>query len=70
MKKYLLIFMIFVLIPMMSVKAISTSATSAILMDQDSGRILYSENIHEVRSIASISKIMTGILAVDRKSVV
>ena len=65
MKKYLLIFMIFVLIPMMSVKAISTSATSAILMDQDSGRILYSENIHEVRSIASISKIMTGILAVE-----
>ena len=65
MKKYLLIFMIFVLIPMMNVKAISTSATSAILMDQDSGRILYSENIHEVRSIASISKIMTGILAVE-----
>ncbi len=65
MKKYLLIFMIFVLIPMMNVKAISTSATSAILMDQNSGRILYSENIHEVRSIASISKIMTGILAVE-----
>lgn len=65
MKKYLLIFMILVLIPMMNVKAISTSATSAILMDQDSGRILYSENIHEVRSIASISKIMTGILAVE-----
>ncbi len=65
MKKYLLIFMIFVLIPMMNVKAISTSATSAVLMDQDSGRILYSENIHEVRSIASISKIMTGILAVE-----
>ena len=57
--------MIFVLIPMMNVKAISTSATSAILMDQDSGRVLYSENIHEVRSIASISKIMTGILAVE-----
>ena len=65
MKKYLLIFMIFVLIPMMNVKAISTSATSAILMDQNNGRILYSENIHEVRSIASISKIMTGILAVE-----
>ena len=65
MKKYWLIFMIFLLIPMMNVKAISTSATSAVLMDQDSGRILYSENIHEVRSIASISKIMTGILAVE-----
>lgn len=65
MKKYGLIFVIFLLIPRMNVKAISTSATSAILMDQDSGRILYSENIHEVRSIASISKIMTGILAVE-----
>lgn len=34
-------------------------------MDQDSGRILYSNNIHTVRSVASISKIMTAILAVE-----
>ena len=46
-------------------KAIGTSASSAILMDIDSNRILYSENIHEQRSVASISKIMTAILACE-----
>ncbi len=42
-----------------SVQAIGTSATSSILMDMDSGRIIYENNIHEVRSVASISNIMT-----------
>lgn len=48
-----------------SIKAIGTSATSAILMDQDSGRILYASNIHDIRSVASISKVMTALLAVE-----
>ena len=56
MKKIILI--ILLLIPI-NIKAIDTSATSIILMDQDSKRIMYAKNIHEVRSIASISKIMT-----------
>ncbi len=63
MKKIIVLFFLFC-IPF-SIKAIGTSATSAILMDQDSGRILYTENIHEVRSVASISKVMTAILAVE-----
>ena len=62
MKKLLLI--ILLLIPI-NIKAIDTSATSIILMDQDSKRILYAKNIHEVRSIASISKIMTAIVAIE-----
>lgn len=45
--------------------AIDTSASSAILMDMDSNRILYSKNIHKVRSVASISKIMTAIVAIE-----
>lgn len=49
----------------MNVKAIDTSATSAILIDMDSGRILYAKDIHNVRSVASISKIMTALLAVE-----
>lgn len=49
----------------MSTKAIETSATSAILMDMDSNRILYAKDIHNVRSVASISKIMTAILAIE-----
>ena len=31
----------------------------------DFGRIIYSKNIHNVRSVASISKIMTALLAVE-----
>lgn len=42
-----------------NIKAIETSATSAILMDTDNNIILYEKNIHNVRSVASISKIMT-----------
>lgn len=62
MKKVLLLLII--LLPM-STKAIETSATSAILMDMDSNRILYAKDIHNVRSVASISKIMTAILAIE-----
>lgn len=57
---------LFLLFPY-SVQAISTSATSSILMDMDSGRIIYENNSHEVRSVASISKIMTAILAIESK---
>ena len=62
MKKILLI--ITLLVPFI-VKGISTSATSTILMDTDNNRIIYSKNIHEVRSVASISKIMTAVLAIE-----
>ena len=60
MKKIILTLLIF--IPM-SVYGIS--ARSAILMDTDSNIILYEKNVNEVRSVASISKIMTAILAIE-----
>lgn len=41
------------------------TARSAILMDQATGRILFSKNAHEQLPMASITKIMTGILAVE-----
>ena len=41
------------------------SAKSAILMDQDSGRVIFEHNIHEKSRIASITKIMTALLAVE-----
>lgn len=62
MKKFLLL--LFLLIPI-KICAIETSARSAILMDIDSNRILYEKNIHEVRSVASISKIMTAVIAIE-----
>lgn len=58
-----LIILILLLIPF-NIKAqesdtFSSSATCTILMDMDSERVLYGENIHTKRSIASITKIMT-----------
>lgn len=65
MKKIIfLLISLFIFFPT-SIHAFSTSATSSILMDMDSGRILYSHDIHNVRSVASISKIMTAIVAIE-----
>lgn len=41
------------------------SAQSAILMDCDSGRILYAKNENEKRPIASITKLLTALVAVE-----
>lgn len=38
-------------------------------MDMDSKRILYAKDIHYTQSVASISKIMTAILAIEKKNV-
>lgn len=65
MKKLLILFLLFLLFPI-STKAIDVSATSAILMDTDHNRILYAKDIHNVRSVASISKIATCILAIEK----
>lgn len=41
------------------------SASCAVLMDVDSGRVLYSRNPEEPRSIASITKLMTALVTVE-----
>jgi serine-type D-Ala-D-Ala carboxypeptidase (penicillin-binding protein 5/6) len=43
----------------------SVSASSAVLLEQQSGRILYAKDAHEKKRIASITKIMTAILAIE-----
>lgn len=45
--------------------AVGTSASSAILMEAESGRILYEQNADEPRLIASITKLMTGLVALE-----
>jgi serine-type D-Ala-D-Ala carboxypeptidase (penicillin-binding protein 5/6) len=45
--------------------SVSVSAKSAILMEQKSGRILYEKDANTKRRIASITKIMTAILAIE-----
>ena len=41
------------------------SAASAILIDGESGRVLYAQNAEEERPIASITKLMTALVAVE-----
>lgn len=59
MKKLEILLLTIIFLLPSSVQAIGTSATASILMDMDSKRIIYENNIHEVRSVASISNIMT-----------
>ncbi|WP_110927561.1 D-alanyl-D-alanine carboxypeptidase family protein [Bacillus massiliglaciei] len=43
----------------------NVSAHSAILMDETTGRVMYEVNAHEKSRIASITKIMTALLAIE-----
>ncbi|MBQ9024126.1 MAG: D-alanyl-D-alanine carboxypeptidase [Bacilli bacterium] len=45
--------------------AISVPSNNAILIDQDSGRVLYSKNINDKHLIASTTKIMTAVIAIE-----
>ena len=45
--------------------AVGTSAAAAVLMDVDSGRVLYAQNPDKQMLIASTTKIMTALLAVQ-----
>ena len=49
-------------------KANSLSAASAIVMDADTGLILYSKNMHKVHYPASITKILTALLCIENCS--
>lgn len=45
--------------------ALTVSSKAAILMEVDSGRALFSKNEHQSRLIASITKIMTAVIALE-----
>ena len=65
--KKLFIFLIIFLIPLNVFGKEDTfdTAKSSIVMDLDSGRVLYENNADEKRLIASITKIMTCIIAIE-----
>ena len=44
--------------------AVSTSASAAILVDVDSGRVLYEQNADAKMRIASTTKILTALVAI------
>ena len=47
------------------ISAVETSAASAILMDADSGRVLYEHNADRKMLIASTTKILTALVAIE-----
>lgn len=49
----------------LNINAYSTNAKAVVLMDMDSKRVIYSKNPHYTQSVASISKIMTAIVAIE-----
>lgn len=49
----------------LKVYGFETNARSAILVDTDTNRVLYAKDAHYVQSVASISKIMTAIVAIE-----
>lgn len=52
--------------PLEALASIDISSPKAILMDAETGQVLYSKNAHTVSYPASITKIMTAILALER----
>lgn len=67
MKKLIILLILLLPLPIQSLEesTFSSSGECTILMDMDSKRIMYASNIHKTRSIASITKIMTAILAIE-----
>lgn len=65
-KKLVLALILFltILFPLKKVQALDTSKSS-IVMDLDSGRILYQKNAHEKRLIASTTKILTALVVLE-----
>lgn len=62
------IFIFFLMFPVLlpdRTHAMSVQASGAIIMDQKTGRIFYGKNEHEKMRIASITKIMTAIIAIE-----
>ena len=57
--------LLLVLIILIPIKVLGISASSAIAMDLDNGRVLYGYNLDEPRLIASTTKIMTAIIAIE-----
>lgn len=63
----LVMFIIFILLTNVQASStINVSANNAVLIEQSTGRILYSKNAHEKQSIASITKMMTAIIAIEQ----
>lgn len=52
-------------VPARGADGLKLSASAAVLMDRESGRVLYTQNADTQRPIASITKLMTALVAVE-----
>ncbi len=64
MKKFLLL--LFVFIP---IEVFAISARNIVAIDMDTNRVLYGKDIHDEHLIASITKIMTAIVAIENADI-
>lgn len=65
MKRFLAVCCLFVFFFTVPVQALELSAPSAILMEKETGTVLYAEGEHEQREPASVTKIMTLLLTME-----
>lgn len=61
----LAVMLLVTIVPKQNIKAASVNAVNAVLMEQESGRVLFEKEAHQKQKIASITKIMTAILAIE-----
>lgn len=62
---FLMVSLIAANIPQKVDASLGVSAASAVLIEQKTGRVLYEKDAHTKRRIASITKIMTAVLAIE-----
>ena len=62
------VFLLQIFFPISVSAAPSISAKSAVVIDADTGRILYEQDAHTRRGMASTTKIMTAIVALEQAS--
>ena len=63
--RFVLCFVLCLALNIPSAGALSVGASSAILIDGESGRVLWEHNAHEKRYIASITKLMTALVVME-----
>ncbi|MBR5614349.1 MAG: D-alanyl-D-alanine carboxypeptidase [Clostridia bacterium] len=69
MKKISFIFIIILIFTSSPLHSFAISAQSAVVIDAASGRVLYSHNANEKRGMASTTKIMTAITALENSDI-
>ena len=56
---------IFSSVPVVALSEDDITSPSAVLMESDSGKVLYEKNAHDIRACASITKVMTLLLVME-----